>query len=621
MLKSSLTKFSSLTDSKAARRGVSAALSLSPLWASLVFTACGDDRIVNMKPGPKIQAVVAQQEKANAISAGMKELQASLDSCGISEGASASSLSIGQENINQNGRSVSGISLNGELISFSTLRKAIKDLKTSLMSSGISSGNQQLINFNALQPKDVQTSGFDSPLIFRANCFELKENEVLETGGRDLYILADKVSIAGTIRTTPAQYDDYPGISAGSVYISSIQVHLDEKAQFDLRGGDAGKITMFNTSTEETRRKLIESIKADAFEVTNQVIAAADRPQVNMKDAENVASAWIALRDAFFSADPHSTEADLFSAHYDKEVLKLLLADQGFGVSPGALASDKAARDYIHSRLHPSEAALVEDENLTPQLRAATFNAVKDDAIFAFALGIAQGQIDWEKQVNKKDTSPEFFILPGRLSASIKRTASFLRMRESYANRYLIHNSSDPSQRLYLYPTQGYQYQALPGGSPGSLEISSLMTTGNIQTQRQQGASSVQKDAARFHSFGNIDNIQVPVDTIETDEVTLIHKKNTDDKFVSTMAWTSPEKKITQNSFRFSLTYSNQPMALSEHPNAYAIAPRIARNESEISARSDIEASAFRWGIQPRAQVTKAYSKALELQRMDAFKK
>lgn len=151
--------------------------------------------------------------------------------------------------------------IRGQLINLNTLKRAFEINSTNLREGSVTKSLSKSFQFEAspLRPEMAQV-----PLIFSGLLFELNEGEVLESLGRSIWIISEKVVLKGKISTRPkAAEAEQAGSPAGDLRITAMLIDASPSAEIDMSGGDAG---VFLDRMPRATRQQIRSLHIAAIE-------------------------------------------------------------------------------------------------------------------------------------------------------------------------------------------------------------------------------------------------------------------------------------------------------------------------------------------------------------------
>lgn len=151
---------------------------LTAIVMARFLASCGGD--VAIEEGPALKEVLDTKRAEQEAKSSMSSLERDLDSCGYAEKAGLSLVNKSQPSISLN--AVAGIAPKTIVVEAQTLN---------------ASEVQVLVD-------RWEGSRASSALLIRANCFSIKPGEVFDSRGRDLYIVANKVTLSGEIKTLNA---------------------------------------------------------------------------------------------------------------------------------------------------------------------------------------------------------------------------------------------------------------------------------------------------------------------------------------------------------------------------------------------------------------------------------
>lgn len=272
--------------------------------------------------------------------------------------------------------------------------------------------------------------GETSPIIITSKYFELQQNEVLQTKGRDLYIIAERVLLNGEIQTSPQQANsDEPGRSAGNLYISTVLLEAGKQARIDTRGGKAGDIHL-RPQTEASGRRAQELQNQLQTELlrTEQEKTAARTPKATKEDAALLMDAWEKARSQLGHLDVQKLEQTL----YPKELH--FVRDDG---------SVQAIKLDLRS----------------PQKRQSSLRKHRDLLIKRWQIFIE----NMPKSIKRGGVYAKYPLIPGKLYAQIQTLREFeiARSKTVYRDRVA--------------------YQHLSNGKAGDIEILSAFEVPEIE--------------------------------------------------------------------------------------------------------------------------------------------
>lgn len=273
---------------------------------ALTIAGCGGEN-VKLKMGEKLtdlvdnQPTISRRAKQDKVTQAAEDQKAAflktLDSCGEEDTtyhATALQTRIAASELktaDETAKDELVLSIEGRIISSENLKTSIVPAKVVDKNSKISkiTNSKEMVSepLTVIDLTALVGAG-SAPVLIRSNCFSLRKNDILKTNGRDIYIIADKISIAGTIQTQPDPTNNQAGKNAGSIYISGIQINFEDTALLNAKGGDT---TPLAEVSEEDRNAFFDLIAAK-FTTTTSESYISGAPAKNDSDAEFLFEAW-----------------------------------------------------------------------------------------------------------------------------------------------------------------------------------------------------------------------------------------------------------------------------------------------------------------------------------------
>lgn len=310
-------------------------------WIVALFTvvlqSCGDN--VKFRPGPVLSGMIDKQREAEASVSRWEILSKNVDRCGdepSSESANqkteqplvVSPFTVKIEELRDGDHPRTAVAFEGKRFNFKVAQKSL-GATTELLAASRMRGSESGETLD-LVPKLNEIE--KPPIVIRVNCFELDEHDVLNTDGRDLFIVADKFVINGTIRTTPAARDDYPGGNGGDLTILAIKGRFGPKSLLNVSGGDAGVITSYpgiiidDSVTSENianKNRIIQELRSELLYIEDpqsrgrgiKTITVSDSripdPE-NPEEISQLVEAYENVRKTFLTSDVQGAERMIF---------------------------------------------------------------------------------------------------------------------------------------------------------------------------------------------------------------------------------------------------------------------------------------------------------------------
>jgi hypothetical protein len=566
----------------------------STILFCLLLAGCGAQEI-EVTPGPRLTEVLTDHDKAKAtaklkevISRANDNFLGKIENCGFdkrpvrAETPNAYVQSIASETIKSGSAVMEAFRISSDITDFDELRSLATAKTYSMLRSSQAEGNTVVLAPSIFLPPSATAStqvlgvNFDSPMpiIIRTNCFEIPEGKTLSTDGRDLYIIADKVKVDGTIRTTPLTRDDLPGNAGGSLYIAAVVTDFGPNSVLDVSGGNGGEIKMSPTQIidrahPERAIPLIAELKSQFVEVVERKVG--DRRLPRIEDAPALIDAWEKTRPMNFSAGETSVEWEIYNP--DK-----------FSEQNG----DRREMENIRQVLSSSWSRDSERRNKFESTLAKK----------AWEVAIQESLLKFQKVTSSTEQEQSYWLIQGKLSVQIDEFEYVENIRSISGGKILKN-----IDRLI--------YQRLSGGPAGHLDLRFVYQSGEPKIIENDGLTSSAKDVKGVPEWtiASDTKVQIPLSVQKNMHINFQIRKDFDDKIGVNQVYETPKSALAQRTIYIEpyLTPSNADPKLILHPNERK--SPLRPNEVHLVKRmnKDFQEIFSSWGIpQGRIQLQEA---------------
>jgi len=405
----------------------------------------------------------------------------------------------------------------------------------------------------------------DAPILIRADRFEIKEGEVLNTEGHDLIVIARSIVLNGTIRTTPNPVDDEPGAKAGSVYLAAAKFQFGPQALIDATGGPGGRNTEDPTEVFSP-----EEIAAFEQELKGMVTVF---DQFNLSER-----------------NPNTGDAGLLLDSWEQ------IRDR---ITSGA----KRYEDNIYEKY--LERAEIVPKDIIPSERTEHIQNNNVAILNIWKALIAEAEKRYQAELAKRpNEAPPFKLISGEVMVHINT-----QIEEQHIEGY--ENKSFP---FFVYPVK---VKGLPGGAGGEVQIISAtpfskpnISNGPGLTQTLSRGTYPEKKLPGSREQHRID---LYCDT--TDQVVFKLRKNTEDKTIDDpFAFEKlRSREITAYAY-YHVEMRSAKAKLVAHPNDPFESTEINGPAPQSIVDASILTEVFeRWGIEDTRGTLEFYNRAKDL--------
>jgi len=410
----------------------------------MMLSGCGGEPEIHIQPGPKITELLKKQDEAADCNAKRQTFLSELDKCG-GQSENIYNLELGEIGPEK----IPAMYIRTRIFELDAENQAVDERRLSLLHQK-KSGNSFSLGY------DAENSA--KPIVIVANCVHLKSGQELLTSGRDIFIVAPKIQIDGTIRTTPIASDDQPGQNGGSIFLAGIVVDFGEKSKLDMSGGNAGKITATQTRViaEGPELDLIrQSLYKTYLQNPPKESLVAENPINSIEDAKLLLLSWYSIRFKFPYTDAGTIEQKIYT--YDRVF--------GPAVPPPNDVFRKFIDDCHSNKVQQDQyQAIINNPPLMKKLQDA----------WQFAIHDFVTKREKDEREHKASPNGEVFFIEDRFTLDIlhyTRTESLTR---------------EPP----IYYMDRLKYEDLPGGLAGAAQIFTAEKSQRPTFQKNKGISS-----------------------------------------------------------------------------------------------------------------------------------